>query len=47
MRKVTSGLFHSVDSVVSDPYLWQFDSFDDDPGAALTRKMERRNSLPA
>lgn len=28
MRKVTAGLFHSVDGVVSDPFLWQFDSFD-------------------
>ena len=32
MRKVTSGLFHSVDGVVSDPFLWQFDSFDERPG---------------
>ncbi|ALV40558.1 deaminase [Pseudarthrobacter sulfonivorans] len=40
MRKVTSGLFHSVDGVVSDPFLWQFDSFDDDLGKGLTRMME-------
>lgn len=40
MRKITSGLFHSVDGVVSDPFLWQFDSFDDDLGKGLTRMME-------
>ena len=36
MRKVTSGLFHSVDGVVSEPNLWQFDSFDEDMGKGLT-----------
>ena len=41
MRKVTSGLFHSVDGVVSEPNLWQFDSFDEDMGKALTGVMER------
>lgn len=30
MRKVTSGLFISLDGVVEDPHLWQFDAFDDD-----------------
>ena len=45
MRKVTSGLFHSVDGVVSDPFLWQFDSFDDGLGTGLTRMMERVDTV--
>ncbi|GAC1376542.1 MAG: dihydrofolate reductase family protein [Pseudarthrobacter sp.] len=45
MRKVTSGLFHSVDGVVSDPNLWQFDSFDDDLGRGLTGVMERVDAV--
>ncbi|MET1087281.1 MAG: dihydrofolate reductase family protein [Arthrobacter sp.] len=40
MRKVTAGLFHSVDGVVSDPYKFQFDSFDEELGVGLTRMME-------
>ena len=45
MRKVTSGLFHSVDGVVSDPFLWQFDSFDDDLGKGMTGMMERVDTV--
>lgn len=45
MRKVTSGLFHSVDGVVSEPNLWQFDSFDEDMGKALTGVMERVDTV--
>lgn len=40
MRKVTAGLFHSVDGVVSDPFKFQFDSFDAELGQGLTRMME-------
>ena len=40
MRKVTAGLFHSVDGVVSEPNLWQFDSFDGELGEGLTRVMQ-------
>jgi dihydrofolate reductase len=40
MRKVTAGLFHSVDGVVSDPFKFQFDSFDDELGVGLSRMME-------
>lgn len=40
MRKVTAGLFHSVDGVVSDPYKFQFDSFDDELGEGLTKMMD-------
>jgi len=40
MRKVTAGLFHSVDGVVSEPFKFQFDSFDEELGAGLTRMMD-------
>ena len=36
MRKVTAGLFHSVDGVVQDPFKFQFDSFDDELGTGLS-----------
>jgi dihydrofolate reductase len=39
MRKVTAGLFHSVDGVVEAPYNFQFDSFDDELGAELGKVM--------
>jgi dihydrofolate reductase len=39
MRKVTAGLFSSVDGVVADPYTFQFDSFDDELGAGMTALM--------
>jgi len=35
MRKVTAGLFYSVDGVAEAPDQFQFDSFDDDLGAML------------
>mgnify|MGYP002682882267 CR=1 FL=1 len=37
MRKVTSGLFISLDGVVEAPHLWQFDVFDEDMGDAMTQ----------
>lgn len=37
MRKVTAGLFHSVDGVVSDPFKFQFDSFDAELGEGLNK----------
>ncbi|AZI57375.1 dihydrofolate reductase [Nakamurella antarctica] len=36
MRKVVAGLFYSLDGVVEAPHLWQFDSFDDQVGEAMT-----------
>jgi len=41
MRKVTAGLFSSVDGVVEDPFLWQFDSFDEELGAGMGQLMSR------
>lgn len=35
MRKVTAGLFHSIDGVVEAPDQWQFDAFDDELGGML------------
>lgn len=35
MRKVTAGLFHSIDGAVEAPDQWQFDAFDDELGALL------------
>ena len=40
MRKVTAGLFHSVDGVVSDPFKFQFDSFDDELGQGMARMID-------
>lgn len=39
MRKVTAGLFHSVDGAVEAPNEWQGDSFDDELGALLGQMM--------
>ena len=39
MRKLTAGLFHSVDGVVEAPFKFQFDSFDDELGAELGKVM--------
>ena len=41
MRNVTAGLFSSVDGVVEDPFLWQFDSFDEELGAGMNEMMGR------
>ena len=45
MRKVTAGLFHSVDGVVEAPDQWQFDQFDDDLGQVLTTLQERVDTV--
>lgn len=37
MRKLTAGLFHSLDGAVEAPDQWQFDRFDDELGAAMGR----------
>jgi dihydrofolate reductase len=45
MRKVTAGLFHSIDGVVEAPYLFQFDSFDDELGAMLGELMPKMDTV--
>ena len=39
MRKLSAGLFHSVDGVVEAPNLWQFDAFDAELGATMGKMM--------
>jgi dihydrofolate reductase len=39
MRKVTAGLFYSIDGVVEAPDQWQFDAFDDELGAMLGKTL--------
>ena len=41
MRKLTAGLFYSVDGVVESPNLWQFDSFDEELGAGMGQMIGR------
>lgn len=45
MRKLTAGLFHSLDGVVEAPDQWQFDAFDDELGALLTAVQERVDTV--
>ena len=45
MRKVTAGLFHSIDGVVEAPDQFQFDSFDDELGAMLGEIMGRVDTV--
>lgn len=40
MRKVTSGLFISLDGVVEAPYEWQFDLFDQDMDRVMQQWMD-------
>jgi dihydrofolate reductase len=44
MRKITAGLFISIDGVVESPDKWQFE-FDEMMGAALTRAMNAQDAL--
>lgn len=45
MRKLTAGLFHSVDGVVEAPDQFQFDSFDDELGMLLGGLMPRIDTV--
>ncbi len=45
MRKLTAGLFYSVDGVVEAPNLWQFDAFDDDLGNMLGQVIARTDAV--
>ena len=45
MRKVTAGLFYSLDGVVESPNLWQFDSFDDEMGQEMGAMMSRVDTV--
>lgn len=45
MRKVTAGLFHSIDGVVEAPDRWQFDAFDDELGQMLGKTMAATDTV--
>lgn len=45
MRKLTAGLFHSIDGVVESPDQWQFDSFDAELGAELGGMIDRVDTV--
>ncbi|UXN74457.1 dihydrofolate reductase family protein [Devosia sp. A8/3-2] len=45
MRKLTAGLFHSVDGVVEAPDLWQFDAFDAELGQMLGSVMAKVDTV--
>jgi dihydrofolate reductase len=45
MRKLTAGLFYSVDGVVESPNLWQFDAFDDEMGQEMGAMMSRVDTV--
>ena len=44
MRKVTAGLFSTIDGVVEAPDQWQT-AFDDEMGAALSRMLEEQDAV--
>ncbi len=45
MRRLTAGLFSSVDGVVESPHLWQFDSFDAELGAGMGKMIDRVDAV--
>ncbi len=45
MRKITAGLFISVDGVVEDPHLWHFPYFNDEMGEAVTASIGQSDTL--
>ena len=45
MRKITSGLFISVDGVVEAPDQWQFDNFDEDMGSELAAALGAQDAV--
>jgi dihydrofolate reductase len=45
MRKITAGLFISLDGVVQDPQDWHFPYFNDEMGAAVDAQMGQSDTL--
>src|SRR4051812_22727851 len=45
MRRITAGLFISLDGVVEDPQNWHFPYFNDEMGAAVTAQMGNADTL--
>ena len=45
MRRVTAGLFYSLDGVVEAPDQWQYDSFDEEAGSELAGMIDRTDTV--
>lgn len=45
MRKITAGLFISLDGVVQDPQTWHFPYFNDEMGAAVSAQLAAADTL--
>ena len=45
MRKITAGLFISLDGVVADPQDWHFPYFNDEMGAAVSNQLATADTL--
>jgi dihydrofolate reductase len=45
MRKITAGLFISIDGVVEDPQNWHFPYFNDEMGAAVDRQLAAADTV--
>src|SRR6185503_13548731 len=45
MRKITAGLFISLDGVVEDPHLWHFPYFNDQMGEAVMAQLGSSDTL--
>ena len=45
MRKITAGLFISLDGVVEDPQDWHFPYFNDEMGAAVDSQLAAADTL--
>jgi dihydrofolate reductase len=45
MRKITAGMFMSLDGVVEDPQNWHFPYFNDEMGEAVTSQMNNADTL--
>ena len=45
MRKITAGLFISLDGVVEDPQNWHFPYFNDEMGAAVDRQLAAADTV--
>ncbi|WP_405180019.1 hypothetical protein OG225_01050 [Nocardia sp. NBC_01377] len=45
MRKITAGLFISLDGIIDDPQDWHFPYFDDEMGAAVNAQLATADTL--
>ena len=45
MRKITAGLFISIDGVVENPHEWHFPYFNDEMGAAVDAQLGAADTL--